>query len=272
MNSTIPSTVEWRDLVPMSTAEKCWEIALPLPWLMVSLWCYATEHLALGAVGSYYFFLTGLRQSHGAQHYSLGMGRRFQDVVLFALSVCMGASMHAVQASHLHHHQHCLAEEDTEGATARLPWWQALLIGPLFLCRMHQTAWRLSSTKMRLWIAAELVAVVAVVLTALSIGVTALQWHVSAMIAGECLTGFFAVWIVHHDCEPGSAGRTQRGRWLNWLCYDMLFHAEHHLYPRVPTCHLHILARRLDAAVPGFAADQVLDVISKLARRLQKLD
>jgi len=37
----------------------------------------------------------------------------------------------------------------------------------------------------------------------------------------------------------------------------MFFHLEHHLYPRVPTCHLPILAQRLDRAVPELAHKQV---------------
>ena len=45
-------------------------------------------------VGSFVlFFLTGLRLSHGAQHYSLGLPKVVQDLVLFTLSVLMGASM-----------------------------------------------------------------------------------------------------------------------------------------------------------------------------------
>jgi fatty acid desaturase len=68
------------------------------------------------------------------------------------------------------------------------------------------------------------------------------------MLAGECLTAFFAVWTVHHDCQENDLARTQRGRWINRLCYSMFFHAEHHLFPAVPTCHLEALARRLDEA------------------------
>ena len=68
---------------------------------------------------------------------------------------------------------------------------------------------------------------------------------------GESLTGFFAVWTVHHGCDPhGLHSRTQRGRWMTWISYSMFFHAEHHLFPAVPTCHLARLAERLDAAAP----------------------
>jgi hypothetical protein len=113
-------SVEWRDLVALTPLEKTWELALGLPWLFLSLWCYGHRWWWAGLTCSFYLFLTGLRQSHNAQHYALGLPRPIQDIVLSILSLVMLASMHAVQVTHLHHHRHCLEDEDGEGATARL--------------------------------------------------------------------------------------------------------------------------------------------------------
>lgn len=243
--------IEWRDLLDLSPVEKAWELVLSLPWLAGSLVCYQVGWYGLGAFCSFYFFLTGLRQSHGAQHYTLGVPRPVQDGVLFGLSLLMLGSMHAVQVSHMHHHRHCLDEEDTEGSTARLPWWQALLAGPVFPLRLHRTAWQLGRPAKRRWIAAEVLGILGIVAVALALPVPALQWHVAAMLIGESMTGFFAVWTVHHGCDPhGLHSRTQRGRWMTWISYSMFFHAEHHLFPAVPTCRLARLAERLDAAAP----------------------
>jgi fatty acid desaturase len=252
-------TVEWRDLVALSPLEKAWELGLGLPWLVLSLWCYAHGWSSAGLACSFYVFLTGLRQSHNAQHYALGLPRSVQDSVLFALSALMLASMHAVQATHLHHHRFCLEEEDAEGATARLPWWRALSGGPLFFIRIHATAWRLAKRRKRAWIAAELL-VITLILPAAFYWNTwiALRWHVGAMLVGESLTGFFAVWTVHHGCGAHEPGRTQRGRWLNWISYSMFYHAEHHLFPAVPTAHLPQLARRIDFLLPELSQRQVL--------------
>ena len=251
--------VEWRDLVALTPWEKGWELTLGLPWLLLSLWCYSRGWWWAGLPCSFYVFLTGLRQSHNAQHYALGLPRPIQDGVLFALSVLMLASMHAVQVNHLHHHRHCLEDQDGEGATARLSWWRALLVGPLFYLRLHICAWHLAHRRKRAWIAIELSAIALVVLLVVSFtDCTALQWHVQAMLAGECFTGFFAVWSVHHGCSSDEPGRTQRGRWLNFISYSMFFHAEHHLFPAVPTAHLSELARRLDAAAPEFHERSVL--------------
>jgi fatty acid desaturase len=252
--------IEWRDLLTLSPAEKAWELVLSLPWLIGSLLSYQAGWYGLGAFCSFYFFLTGLRQSHGAQHYTLGLPRRAQDGVLFVLSLLMLSSMHAVQVSHMHHHRHCLDDEDAEGSAARFPWWKALLVGPLFPLRLHRTAWKLAAPAKRRWIAVEVIGILGIVGAAFALsGLPAVQWHVAAMLIGESLTGFFAVWTVHHGCDPACLhSRTQRGRLITWLSYSMFFHAEHHLFPAVPTCRLARLAARLDAAAPELRWPQVV--------------
>ena len=72
------------------------------------------------------------------------------------------------------------------------------------------------------------------------------------MLIGQCLTAFFAVWTVHHDCETNQfQARTVRGKLKSFLTYSMFFHVEHHLFPAVPTCKLKVLAERLDIFLPG---------------------
>ncbi len=238
--------------------QKIRELTLSAPWLAASLLFYSHGDWLPGAFCSFYFFLTGLRQSHGAQHYTLGLGKRSEDLVLFVLSLLMLGSMHAVQVSHLHHHRHCLDDDDTEGSTARLSWWRALLAGPIFPLRLHTNAWRIGSPVKRRWIATEVAGIFSVILAAILVPSLALRAHVIAMLVGESMTGFFAVWTVHHGCEAnGFHSRTQRGRWINRLFYNMFFHAEHHLFPLVPTCHLARLAERLDAAAPELPWKQV---------------
>ena len=253
-------TIQWRDLLNLTWRDKIWELTLPVPWLLSSLALYYWQFYWLGAVCSFYFFLAGLRESHGAQHYSIGVAKVSQDIVLFTLSILMLCSMHAIQVSHMHHHRHCLDDDDAEGSTARLRWWQAILIGPLFLLRLHVTAWRLGSRSNRAWIVAELLGLLLVILFAATAALPrAIQCHVAAMLVGESLTGFFAVWTVHRGCDAtGLFARTQRGRWINRLCYSMFYHAEHHLFPLVPTCHLSRLAARIDMATPDLAWKQVV--------------
>ncbi len=71
------------------------------------------------------------------------------------------------------------------------------------------------------------------------------------MAAGECFTGFFAVWTVHHGCDQHTIARTQRGWLKNFMSYSMFYHLEYHLFPAVPTTHLKKLAARLDQTLPN---------------------
>jgi len=259
MKPTKLPDVAWRDLVALTPMEKLWELTLSLPWLAASIWFYELGFWPAGLMSSFYFFLTGLRQSHNAQHYAIGLSRRTHDIVLFALSALMLASMHAVQVTHLHHHRHCLDDADVEGATARKSWWRTLAEGPLFPFRLQAAAWRLGNPRQRAWIAAEAFVIGLIVLWAFAFShCTALQWHVGVMLVGECFTAFFAVWTVHHDCDKCDIGRTQRGALITALSYGMLFHVEHHLFPAVPTRHLAELARRIDAVTPRWQMRRVL--------------
>src|SRR5439155_18466156 len=230
-----PYPIEWRDLAATTPADAIRELLLPAPWLFGSLILAAQELYPLALTASFVFFLTGLRVVHGAFHYSLGLPRRATDFVMFTFSLAMLGSMHAVQWNHLRHHRHCLAEDDIEAMGARRSAWGALLLGPRFPIRLHRAALAGAHTTKRRWIAAELggnLAVAVLVFGMLSPGV--LGYHLLAMMAGQCMTAFFAVWTVHHGCSrAGPLARTVRNRFRAVVTFSMFFHLEHHLFPQV---------------------------------------
>jgi fatty acid desaturase len=251
--------VSWRDLVPLTRAEIILELVLSAPWLLLSLLFAYLCWYPLALIASFIFFLAGLRQTHNAFHYALGVSSKGCDLVMFSLSVLMLGSMHAVQLNHLAHHTHCLSENDVEGSSARVRGWQAILVGPLFPIRLHRAALKKARGSSRRWIWSEMLVNVLVLFLVFAIlRVHWLEYHYVAMIAGQCLTSFFAVWTVHHDCRvnPHQA-RTLRGRLKNALTFNMFFHVEHHLFPGVPTCHLPQLAERLDRVAPELRQVQV---------------
>ena len=251
-------SIEWKDLRRLTNWQVIQELLLPVPWLTASLMAAAHEWYVLAVPCSFMFFLTGLRQVHGAFHYSIGVTRRGSELVMGALSVLMLGSMHAVQINHLRHHVHCMEDGDVEAMSARMPIWKALLTGPLFPVRLHVTALRLATERQRQWMFVELSACAAMMMAAFVSEVAFFRYHVMAMAVGQCLTSFFAVWTVHHDCEAdGIFARTIRGGLKGWLTYDMFYHLEHHLFPAVPTSRLPELARRLDEADPGWSSKRV---------------
>ena len=157
----------WRDVAKkscggissaLSPLETAHELALSWPWLAISLYAAAHRHHAVALACSFMFFLTGLRQVHGAFHYSIGLSRRWTESTMFVLSVAMLGSMHAVQINHLRHHRHCLEDEDIEAMSARMPVWKAIVTGPLFPWRLHRKALQVATRPQRRRIAAELCA------------------------------------------------------------------------------------------------------------------
>jgi fatty acid desaturase len=244
--------VEWRDLVPVRRLEVVAEPLLPAAWLVASLLTAGSGHYVIALGFSFFFFLTGLRLVHNAFHTALGLSRRTTDIVLWIMSLVMLGSMHAVQFNHLRHHKLNLDEGDVEGRSAEMPAWRALLFGPLFPILLHVTAFRYGNRKLRMIVLGELLLSlvwIAVVFWVFDNGV--LRYHVSAMLAGQCMTAFFAVWTVHHHCDrTHHLARTLHSRIKNSITFNMFLHIEHHLFPRVPTCHLPELSRRIDRVAP----------------------
>jgi len=252
-------SVEWKDLLALSRWEVVKELLLCLPWLSVSL-VLAYYHLYLFALGfSFILFLVGLRVVHNAYHYALGITRPPTEWVMFAISVMMLSSMHALQQTHLHHHKTCMDDEDAEAASARMKGWQAILFGPYFYYLIHKKGIELANPRQKRWIAAEFVVTITWASAAVFVlNIPLLKYHVIAMLVGQCLTAFFAVWTVHHDCDRSHfIARTLRNPIKSFIAFDMFYHLEHHLFPKVPTCHLNRLSKRLDAAAPELKEKQV---------------
>ncbi len=245
-------SVMWRDLVPVTRFEILWELVLPVAWLSASLAMASREQYFVALGLSFMFFLTGLRLVHNAFHSAVGLSRRATDAVLWAMSLAMMGSMHAVRFNHMRHHRLRLGEGDFEGRSAEMPAWKALLFGPVFPILLHATAIRFGDWKLRAAVLAELG--MTALWAALVFGVfhnRMLQYHVLAMAVGQCFTAFFAVWTVHHHCDRTHyIARTLRNRIKNLITFNMFLHVEHHLCPRVPTCHLPELSKRIDRAMP----------------------
>jgi fatty acid desaturase len=73
----------------------------------------------------------------------------------------------------------------------------------------------------------------------------------------ELLTGFFAVWIVHDDCDEHLFARTLSNKWKNTFTYNRFYHLEHHLFPNVSTIKLPELSKRIKEKLPDIAPNEV---------------
>lgn len=252
------AAVQWTDLVKHHRFETTRELCLPLPWLLGAAFCgeqvmgqgglHFGWLLAMGICVMYVFML-GLRVAHNSFHGTLGLSRRADNWVMFAISLIMLGSSHAINYTHIYHHKHCMQKGDVEGELANLPFWKALLKSPIYPIYIHIAALRDAPWTQKRWIIAELIA---------SASLQCMMWfwlespvyslYTAIMLVANVLAPMVGIWGVHHDCEDSpSNARSCRSALLNVLTGGMFYHAEHHLFPAVPTRHMGELAKRIDA-------------------------
>jgi len=250
-------SVRWKDLTALSVKETFIENSINIPWLVLSLF-FAWKHWYIMALPcSFLFFLTGLRQVHNGFHYTLGTSKQLTELTIVINSVLMITAMHAVKFNHMRHHKYCLQDADVEGHCAKMTALQALLYGPVYIYRQHAEALRGGNKSIIQFIGAELLLTITFGIAAFALHIGFLEYHIITMAAGECCTAFFAVWTVHHDCDEEVFARTLSNRWKNRFTYNMFYHLEHHLFPKVPTIKLPELSKRLKEEIPDLQAKEV---------------
>ncbi len=250
-HADILKKVAWKDLTKLSFTEVMIENNITFPWLVTS-WVLAYKgHYFLAMPFSTMFFLTALRQVHNGFHNALGTTKTLTWLTLYLNSILMMAAIHAVQFNHLRHHKYCMGQNDYEGKSAKMPWWKAVLYGPIHIFLIHKITLQAGNRKYKTNVLLELASILVFASIAFFLQINFLVYQVVVMMIGECLTAFFAVWTVHHDCDEATIARTQRTGWKNRITYNMFYHLEHHLFPAVPTIKLPELAKRIDAAVPS---------------------
>lgn len=248
-------TVPWKDLVVHYRFETMRELCLPLPWLVGAFYCGLQGWTVGMGVCVVYVFMLGLRVAHNSFHGTLGLSRWGDHLVMFTISFIMLGSSHAINYTHMYHHKHCMQKGDIEGELATLSFFRALLKSPIYPIYIHIAALRDAPWAQKRWVMAELV---------VSLLMQSVIWvwfespvfmlYTLMMVAANVLAPMVGIWGVHHDCEhaPTNA-RSCRSALLNFLTCGMFYHAEHHLFPAVPTRHLGELAARIDAAkAPAF--------------------
>lgn len=252
MNHTdLIKKVEWKDLKKLSVKEMLIENNISVPWFLISLFLSYKGYYLVALPFSGFYFLTALRQVHNGFHNSLGTGKFLTWLSMYLNSISMMTSIHAVKFNHIRHHKFCLSEQDYEGKSASMKWYQAILYGPKHIFLIHRVTFKLANKDYKNKMILELFCISVFVFVVFYFNINFLMYHILIMFFGEFLMAFFAVWIVHHDTHDNPQfARTQRGFWKNKLTFSMFYHMEHHLFPAVPTIKLPELAKRIDAVLP----------------------
>ena len=248
------------DLLQITTLRRLRTLALPF----VAMGCYAMFAwlgwwpLAVASVMMLSFVTYG-STSHDLVHRTLHLPHRWNDFLLSLIELLSLRSGTAYRLSHLNHHQHLLDPDDIEGAMAHGSLLGSIASGFLLQPRLWLWAWR-KHKSMRTRLLLESAGIVVLI----TIAIVSFHWtpaplvYVALVIGGSWLFPLITVYIPHdvqaqgHD--PLKQTRLFRGRLVQLIAFDHLYHLEHHLYPAVPHHHWKELAARLD---PFFERDGV---------------
>ena len=194
-------------------------------------------------------FLTYASTSHDLVHRNLRIQHALNEALLCAVELLAFRSGHAYRTVHLNHHAHFPDEGDLEGAAAKMSLPRALLDGLTLQYRLWWYALERPGSNRRLVIAEGSAAV-------LLLAGSAAAWHwthlpaiyAGLMVAGSWIYPLATAYIVHDANATDEVHQTRlfRGRLLEVLALEHLYHLEHHLYPGVPHQNWPKLARRLD--------------------------
>lgn len=227
-------------------------IALVLPFGCTSAYFYCAfagwwmpAVLSLAALS----FVTYPSTSHDLVHRSLGLPARANEVLLCVIELLALRSGHAYRAAHLHHHARFPADDDIEGAAARMTWIGALAEGLTLQVRVWCWAVRRDG-KDRAWVIGEgfACAVLLAGSAALAVATPVFVLYFALMVAGSWVIPLATTYAPHvaEGTDELSRTRAYRGIVMSVIGLRHLYHLEHHLYPAVPHQNWPELARRLD--------------------------
>lgn len=230
---------------------------LALPFVALGLYIvFAWLHWWPLAVASIMMlsFVTYGSTSHDLVHRTLHLAPRWNDGLLSLIELLSLRSGTAYRLSHLHHHRHLLEAGDIEGEAAHGSLFRAVVGGIAMQFRLWLWAWN-NHREMRLRLLVEGIGIVSLI----AIGIAAFRWspaptiYVILVVAGSWLFPLITVYIPHETLGDGPLTQTRlfRGRLVQWIAFDHLYHLEHHLYPAVPHHHWKTLAQRLDPYFDG---------------------
>jgi beta-carotene hydroxylase len=231
----------WHRVASVLTPFAC--VGLYVTFATLSLWPPAVLTLM------YLSFATYGSISHDLVHRTLGLPRRWNELLLTVIELLAFRSGHAYRLAHLHHHARFPHDDDIEGAAARMSFWRTLAEGVIFQSRIMLWALR-RPHRGRGVVIAEVVAVVALLAACFA----SIAWtpiftvYAVLMVMGSWVIPLVTSYVPHNPAGRTALSQTRlfRGKVASVISLEHLYHLEHHLYPGVPHHNWPELARRLD--------------------------
>ena len=231
-------------------------VSLAAPFLLAALFFVLAaqgEWIAALACPVVISFLTYGSISHDLVHRNLGLPKWLNEILLALIELLAFRSGHAYRAVHLHHHARFPADDDLEGAAAKMSLPRALVEGIGLQPRLWFFAMRRKGEH-RAWALGECIASMLAIAASVALipATIAPIVYAALMIMGSWIFPVITAYIPHDPRGASELTQTKlfRGKVLSLLALEHLYHLEHHLYPGVPHHNWPELAARLD---PFFA-------------------
>jgi beta-carotene hydroxylase len=238
------------DLTRISAFRRWFSVSIPFAWcgayfVLASYEFWIPAVFCLVALS----FVTYGSVSHDLVHRTLGLPKQVNNFLLVTIELLALRSGTAYRLSHLHHHRRYPADDDVEGAAAKMSLPLVLLDGVRFQCKLFVWAWQ-NHPRQRKQLALE----ASLILSAYFCSIAVLPWTVvpcvyaGLMTAGAWIIPLVTSYLPHDPWAHDEVHQTRafRGRVLSIVAVEHLYHLEHHLYPAVPHHNWPKLADRLD--------------------------
>lgn len=246
----IPSILEFADLTRITRFQRA--ATLAVPFVCAALYfVFAFFGWWILAVLSLMFlsFITYGSTSHDLVHGNLGLRRSTNNIFLSAIELLALRSGHAYRLAHLHHHARYPADDDIEGAAAKMSLKGALREGLTYNLKLYLWALKRTSRDKK-WIIFEGAAIVFLIASALlmTFYTPIFLIYAGLMIMGSWILPLMTSYFPHTPDGKNSLFQTRlfRGRVASFVAMEHLYHLEHHLYPSIPHHNWVKLSKRLD--------------------------
>jgi beta-carotene hydroxylase len=259
----VPSLAELGvDLLRVTAFQRLTSVTLPF-LCVAAYFVFASFRLWPLAVLTlmYLSFITYGSISHDLVHRTLGLPRRWNEVLLSLIELFAFRSGHAYRLVHLHHHARFPHDDDIEGAAAKMSFARTIAEGVIFQPRLMYWAAANHGRKHPLvW--AEIVTAFALFVACFAVipRTPIFAVYATLMVMGAWVIPLVTSYVPHNPQGRTAIFQTRlfRGKVASVIALEHLYHLEHHLYPKVPHHNWPKLARRLD---PYFRSAGVEPVI-----------
>jgi beta-carotene hydroxylase len=206
--------------------------------------------VAIAAVGAMY--ATALTLVHHSVHGSLGMGRFARHACLTFGGILSLHSGHAIEATHLRHHETDPTTQDVEGRIEAMPWRRMPVESVLFRYRLW--AWGFRHGRRRPLIATEISVSIMGAVVAIATARHGGRLGIVAVLITTLWLADVAFALLAAKGPQTNWGRPATSplvritcKYSKFLLISHNWHLEHHFYPQVPIPRLGEVAERLYA-------------------------